>query len=109
MGTTTAALLLERLNDGNNQILTIQRDGYHLRAVPGRSGSVCFTLEQEAHDGPILLAEGFSLENEMVYDQCHHPEDMTERILRWVLQTPVIVRTPAIMPGQTATLAAADD
>lgn len=89
---TTVELLAEHLQRHGGEAATVSSEDYELRVVAGRPGSVCFTLRwQTAPESFVVLAEGFSLDNELIFDQCALSPDAVERIIRRLVGAPRLV------------------
>jgi hypothetical protein len=59
---------------------------YRLQMAAGRSNSICFTLEQSSPNGAsIVLAEGFSLDGRLIFDQARLPTQQVEVIIREIV------------------------
>lgn len=86
---TTVEILIEHLERHGGGASTVVAGRDRLRVVAGRPGSVCFTLEREATPGlSIVLAEGFSLDGQLVFDRHTLPPVETERIIRRLIAAP---------------------
>lgn len=94
-------LLTQYLDRQAEDTATVTNDGYTLRIVAGRPGSICFTLEQEvASDERVVVAEGFSLDDRIDYVQRSIAPAEVERIIAKLIGT----RLPANVTPIPATI-----
>lgn len=89
---STVELLLDRVRGTIDGTYQMNGGPFRLEAVAGRPGSICFTLEETARGVRVSLAEGFSLDGQLVYDRRSLPESEIDRILRYLIDDRAAVR-----------------
>lgn len=74
--------VLTEMEEAKSQSFVVGHGPYLLQVATGRPGSICFTLQEDV--GPsvkVILAEGFTLGDSIIYDQRTMPTDYIEEIV----------------------------